>query len=77
MTLVLHTDSLAVTEYSTPFTGLAGNYEATADGLFSVGGTQDDSVNIPVTATFGMPLTGSMNRQRAQYLYVMAPGSRA
>ena len=73
-TLVLHTDSLAVTEYDTPFTGLSGDFEATADGLFSVGSTLDDTARIPVTATFGMPLTSSKNRQRPQYLYVFGTG---
>ncbi len=73
-TLVLHTDSLAVTEYDTPFTGLSGDFEATADGLFSVGSTLDDTARIPVTATFGMPLTASKNRQRPQYLYVFGTG---
>ena len=73
-TIVLHTDSLAVTEYSTMFTGLAGDYETTAAGLFSVGTTLDDTARIPVTATFGMPLTSSKNRQRPQYLYVFGTG---
>lgn len=75
-TIVLHTDSLAVTEYSTEFTGLSGDYEATADGLYQVGGVLDDETSIPITATFGMPLTAGMKRQRAEYLYVFGTGVR-
>lgn len=73
-TIVLHTDSLAVTEYSTPYTGLGGDYAATADGLFKVGGLQDGTTPVPTVATFGMPLTAAMKRQRAEYLYVFGSG---
>lgn len=73
-TLVLHTDSLAVTEYSTPFTGLSGDFESTASGLFKTQGLLDDTAAVPTTATFGMPLTDGMKRQRAEYLYVFGTG---
>lgn len=75
-TIVLHTDSLAVTEYSTEFTGLGGDYEATVDGLFRVDGLLDDEALVPTVATFGMPLMASQKRQRPEYLYAFGTGMK-
>lgn len=74
-TLVFNLDNLAVTEYTTPFTGLSGNYESTTEGVFAVGGLLDDQAQF--VSTFALPLTlsGSGRQQRAQYLYLHGTGT--
>ena len=63
-TIVLHCDSLAVTEYETDFTGLAGDYEATADGVHLVGGALDGTTQIASTVAFGLSLADERGRQQ-------------
>ncbi len=73
-TLVLNLENLAATEYTTPFTGLAGNYEATATGVYAAGGTEDDGVAFASGISFGMKLTGSARKQHPRYLYIYHTG---
>lgn len=63
-TIVLHCDSLAVTEYETDFTGLAGDYEATASGVHRVGGALDGTTQIASTVAFGLSLADEKGRQQ-------------
>ncbi len=44
-TTVLNLETLAVTEYTTPFTGISDDFECTATGMFKVEGDKDDGVN--------------------------------
>lgn len=74
-TTVLNLDSLAVTEYTTPFTGLSGAYEATADGVFQAGGTTDDGTAITWTAQFGLTLGEKARLQSPRYTYVHCDNS--
>jgi len=79
-TIVLHCDSLAVTEYADDFTGLAGDYEATADGVHEVGGTVDGAAvaKIASTVTFGLSLPDEQGRQqRAKQVLVHGTGLSA
>ena len=63
-TIVLHCDSLAVTEYADDFTGLAGDYEATAAGVHRVGGALDGTAKIASTVAFGLSLADAQARQQ-------------
>lgn len=72
-TVVLHLGSLAVTEYTSPFTGLAGDLETTADGVYEVGGEDDDGVKIESAFSFGLSLKDGRH-QRARYLYAWLDG---
>lgn len=69
-TLVLNLETLAASEYTVPFTGLAGDFESTSAGLFEVGGALDAGAKIPLRVTFGTQLDSASRRQRAKYLYV-------
>lgn len=74
-TLCLNLGNLAVTEYSTDFTGLAGDTECTVDGVFLAGGETDNDARIPTLAEFGLLLGDGARRQRAQYVYVHGESS--
>lgn len=77
-TIVLHCDSLAVTEYADDFTGLAGDYEATAAGVHEVGGALDVAAKIASTVTFGLSLPDEPGRrQRPKQLFVHGTGLTA
>lgn len=77
-TIVLHCDSLAVTEYADDFTGLAGDYEATAAGVHEVGGALDVAAKIASTVTFGLSLADEPgHRQRPKQLVVHGTGLSA
>lgn len=76
-TIVLHCDSLAVTEYADDFTGLAGDYEATAAGVHEVGGSADGAAaaKIASTVTFGLSLADEQGRrQRPRQVLVHGTG---
>lgn len=73
-TLVLHADTLAVTEYDTPFTGVSDDFESTSSGLYAVGGSLDGTTAIASTVTFGLQMGEGNKRQRAEYLYVFGEG---
>ncbi len=72
-TLVMNLGNLAVTEYTTPFTGIAGDLETTASGVYAAGGDDDDGAVIEAGATFGLALTNGRH-QRARYLYAWLDG---
>ena len=76
-TTVFNLETLAVTEYSTPFTGVSDDFECTADGLFKVGGNTDDGVAITPSFAFGMLILESTRLRRAKYLYVHGTGGLA
>lgn len=63
-TTVFNLATLSVTEYTTPLTGLSGDFESTADGLFRVGGTTDAGAAISSSVTLGLDLTRSGKRRR-------------
>lgn len=63
-TIVLHCDSLAVTEYSDDFTGLAGDFEATDAGVHEAGGALDGTAKIASTVTFGLDLADEQGRRQ-------------
>jgi len=71
-TTIFTLDSLGVTEYDTPFTGVSGDYECTAAGLYKVGG--DDDAGTRITSSFAVGLTlndGQSGKQRRpKYLYL-------
>lgn len=73
-TLVLNLESLAVTEYTPQFTGLAGDFEATAAGLAQVGGLLDDTARVTPSVTFGMALEAGARRSAPRYLYLFGTG---
>ena len=77
-TIVLHCDSLAVTEYADDFTGLAGDYEAMAAGVHEVGGVLDVAAKIASTVTFGLSLPDDQGRrQRPKQVLVHGTGLTA
>lgn len=77
-TIVLHCDSLAVTEYADDYTGLAGDYEATAAGVHRVGGALDGTSKIASTITFGLSLASDDGRrQRPRQMLVHGTGLTA
>ena len=76
-TLVFNLDNLAVTEYTTPFTGLSGDFETTADGVYQVGGTLDDAAKIVSGFALGLTLTASGKQRRAEYLYLHGTGTES
>jgi len=79
-TIVLHCDSLAVTEYGDDFTGLAGDYEAMAAGVHEVGGEADGAAatKIASTVTFGLSLPDDPGRrQRPKQVIVHGTGLTA
>jgi hypothetical protein len=76
-TLVFNLDNLAVTEYTTPFTGLSGDFESTADGAFKVGGTLDDQAKIVSGFALGLALEASGKQHRAEYLYLHGTGTES
>lgn len=78
-TLVMNLDNLAVTEYTSQLTGISGDYEAMADGVFLVGGIRDvnaanTSAKIVSSFSFGLALTESARQRRAKYLYLHGTG---
>ena len=73
-TTVFNLENLAVTEYTTPFTGISGDFEATADGVYVVGGVLDDAAKIVSSFGFGLSLTDSTRQRRAKYLYIHGTG---
>lgn len=73
-TTVLNLESLAVTEYTTPFTGVSDDFECTATGLFKVGGDTDNGVAITPSFSFGLLLSESGRLRRAKYLYLHGTG---
>lgn len=74
-TLVFNLDNLAVTEYTTPFTGLSNDFEATADGVFEVGGVLDHESRFVSAFAFGLVLSASGKQRRAAYLYLHGTGT--
>lgn len=73
-TTVFNLENLAVTEYTTPFTGLSGDFEATAAGVYAVGGMLDDAAKIASSFAFGLSMKESSRQRRAKYLYVFGTG---
>ena len=73
-TTVLNLENLAVTEYTTPFTGVSGDFETTADGVYVVGGVLDDTTNIVSSFGFGLSLADSTRQRRTKYLYIHGTG---
>jgi hypothetical protein len=70
-TLVFSLETLAVTEYTTAFTGLSGDIECVAGGVCQVGTDKDLGVNIVSAVSFGLALNdGRGAQQRPQHLYV-------
>ena len=77
-TIVMHCDSLAVTEYADDFTGLAGDHEALATGVHKVGGALDVAAKIASTVTFGLALADEQGRrQRPRQVLVHGTGLTA
>lgn len=72
-TLVFHSSSLGVTEYAASFTGLAGNFEALANGVYLVGGSVDVAA-VPLVSIFavGPASTEAGTKQAPRYAYVQA-----
>ncbi len=75
-TLVMNLGNLAVTEYTAPLTGLSGDFEATAAGVFAVSGSADDGEPIESSFALGMNLAAGARQQRAESLYVHLTGGR-
>lgn len=73
-TTVFNLESLAVTEYSTLFTGISNDFECTATGLFKVEGDTDDGVAFTPSFSFGMLISESTRLRRAKYLYLHGTG---
>ena len=73
-TTVLNLETLAVTEYTTPFTGISDDFECTATGLFKVGGDTDDGVDFEPSFAFGLLLPESGRLRRTKYLYLHGTG---
>jgi hypothetical protein len=76
-TIVFHSSSLGVTEYPAAFTGLAGDFEALADGVFLVGGETDAAIAPPAAAivssfSFGPAATEEGRKQVPRYAYIHA-----
>lgn len=76
-TLVFHSSSLGVTEYDAAFTGLAGDFEALADGVYQVGGLADDvavGLDVPIVSTFAIGPTAEKpgTKQVPRYAYLHA-----
>lgn len=67
---VVNLSNLAVTEYTTPFTGLAGDFECTADGVHLVGGSTDNGTKLSPRIELNMSTGKNTNRQRPKYIYV-------
>lgn len=73
-TTVFSLENLAVTEYTTPFTGISGDFESTAAGVYAVGGTTDDEEPIASSFAFGLSMMDSTRQRRAKYLYIHGTG---
>lgn len=76
-TIVFHSSSLGVTEYSGVYTGLAGDFEALADGVYQVGGAFDATIavaTVPILSGFSMgpASTEKSTKQVPRYAYVQA-----
>lgn len=72
-TIVLHLHTLAVTEYSTEFTGLAGDIEC-ASGVCEVGGTLDIAAVITPSLSMGLNLGEGAKQQRPRQALVHGTG---
>jgi hypothetical protein len=71
-TIVFHSSSLGVTEYDQTFTGLAGDFEATRDGLYRVEGQDDDGALVNFLATMGINAEHSTLKRVPMSAYVQA-----
>jgi len=72
-TLVFHSSSLGVTEYAEDYAGLAGDFVATPNGVFSVGGSQDAAPgDIVATVTMGINTEHSTLKRVPMSAYVQA-----
>lgn len=63
-TIVFNLGTLAVTEYTPALTGVSGEFEAAADGIYKQSGTE----TVTSTVTMGMDLSDT--RQHPRYVYV-------
>ena len=75
--VVLSLETLAVTEYDSPYTGVSGRFETDLGGLHVLDATDDNGVPIGSGFTFGLELTGETSQRRAEYLYVHGAGVQA
>jgi hypothetical protein len=76
-TLVFHSSALGVTEYTTSSTGLAGDFECDATGLFRVDDeqTSDDGELIVSQARLGVEAEGSRLQKYPDRMYVQMDGT--
>jgi hypothetical protein len=72
--IVFHCSALGVTEYVQDFTGLAGDFEATAGGVFRADGTTDAGTLIAASATIGINTEQSALKRVPMSAYVQADG---
>ena len=63
-TIVFNLGTLAVTEYTPALTGVSGEFEAAADGIYKQSGTE----TVTASVTTGKPL--SPTREHTRYVYV-------
>lgn len=73
-TTVFNLETLAVTEYTTPFTGISDDFECTATGMFKVEGDKDDGVQFTPSFALGLLIPESTRLRRAKYLYLHGTG---
>lgn len=73
-TTVFNLETLAVTEYTTLFTGVSDDFECTATGLFKVEGDTDDGVQFTPSFALGLLIPESTRLRRAKYLYLHGTG---
>jgi hypothetical protein len=71
-TIVFHGSSLGVTEYDAAFTGLAGDFEATNEGVFHVEGDDDAGAPINALVTLGINTEHSALKRVPMSAYVQA-----
>lgn len=71
-TLVFHSSTLGVTEYSTAFTGLTGSYEALADAVYTAGGTTDADTAFVSTFSLGVASTKNGLKRIPIHAYIQA-----
>jgi hypothetical protein len=76
-TIVLHAETLAVTEYTPAFTGLSPNFAVLGGKLCSVGGTADDAAVIAPVAEFGFVMNSGWGLQRPRFMYALGDGGTA
>lgn len=72
--LAFHLPALAATEYTTEYTGLTPRFEATAAGIFAVGGGTDAGTELAPVLELGLATGEGTRQQRPRYLYAHGSG---